>query len=79
MFGPGGRQTEGRPLVGLAPGEPAWQDPTLAWPQWDVAMVVLSLALHPALGQHVGELGVPGQVRPLRAPDLFVVFTVRII
>ena len=42
-------------------------------------MVVLSLALHPALGQHVGELGVPGQVRPLRAPDLFEVFTARII
>ena len=74
MFGPGCRQPEGRPLVCLPPGEPPWQDPTIARPEWDVAVVVLSLALHPSLWQDVRELGIPGQARPGRVEDLFVMF-----
>ena len=71
LFGPG-RQTEGRPLVFVLPGEPPGEDPAVPRPQRDVAVVVLSAALHPALGQDVRVLRSPGQLGSLAVMDLFV-------
>ena len=56
----------------VLPGEPPGEDPAVPRPQRDVAVVVLSAALHPALGQDVRVLRSPGQLGSLAVMDLFV-------
>ena len=73
MPGAPGRQTEGRPLV-VVPGEPPGEDPGVPVPEGDVPRVVLRVSLHSPLGQDVRVLGIPGQARPGRVADLFVMF-----
>ena len=73
MPGAPGRQTEGRPLV-VVPGEPPGEDPGVPVPEGDVPRVVLRVSLHSPLGQDVRVLGIPGQARPGRVEDLFVMF-----
>ena len=73
LSGGPGSQSEGRPLL-VVPGEPSREDAAVPVREGSVAVVVLSLSLHPALGEDVRELGIPGQVRPAGPADLLEVF-----